>query len=169
MDRQGAHCDRCGHPLHEGAEPDPPPCAVSGCDCAEPVRRSAPSLSYSIDPDAGLVRLVFRGAASFEEWQRTMEAVRADPAYRPGASFLVDRHFDEPASPDFAVRWIRFLWLHVGELAGSRFAIVTLDPRSYGVARAQKALGFDLPISIEIFTELEKAERWLRSEGPRPE
>ncbi len=156
-----------GRPFVGGHDPSCPDAEGSGVGAEAAIGWLGPRLSYFIDPAAPLVRLLYHGAPSFEEWQQTMEAVLADPAYRPGFPFLVDRRFDEPASPEYVRRVIRFLWLHVAKLAGSRWAIVTWTPASYGMARVKKAMAFDLPLPIEVFKDLEQAERWLRETAPR--
>lgn len=123
------------------------------------------SLSYSIDPASPMVRIVYQGAPSFEEWKRTMQAVLADPAYQRGFSFLVDRRCDEPASTDYVRRVVDFLSLNQIELAESRWAIVASSPASYGMARMKQALGARVAIPIQVFMDLGEAERWLRREG----
>ena len=127
-----------------------------------PEGRLPARLSYSIDLAASVVRLVYNGGPSFEEWERTMWAALADPAYRRGFFFLVDRRFDEPTSTDFVRRVVDFLSLNEPELAESRWAIVVSSPASYGMARMKQAFGGGLPMPIEVFRDLGEAEQWLR-------
>jgi len=112
-----------------------------------------------------MVRLVYQGGPSFEEWERTMRAVLADPAYQRGFPFLVDRRFDEPTSRDTLRRVIHFLSLNEAELAESRWAIVVSSLASYGMARMKQGLGGDLPMPIQVFMDMGEAERWLRRDG----
>ena len=122
-------------------------------------------LSYSIDSAAGLVRLVYQGGPSFDEWERTMQAALTDPAYQPGFPFLVDRRSGEPASTDYVRRVVDFLYLHEDQLARSRWAIVAPSPASYGMARMKQAMAGRLAMPIEVFMELGEAERWLGQGG----
>lgn len=46
--------------------------------------------SYAIDPEAGLVTFVYTADPTFDAWRSTMEAVFADPRYRPGFHILGD-------------------------------------------------------------------------------
>lgn len=152
-----------GQPFVGGHDPGCPD-AESRVHGARPLDGSqAPQISYSIDAAAGIVRLVYQGGPSFEQWRRTTETALADPAYRTGFSFLVDRRLDDAPSPEFVRRVLQFLWLRVSDLAGSRWAIVTRAPASYGMARVLKALGSDHPMPIEVFMDMKEAERWLQS------
>jgi hypothetical protein len=49
------------------------------------------SLTYSIDPVAGVVELRYSGRYDFAEWSAVMHAILRDPAFSTGYCFVSDR------------------------------------------------------------------------------
>ncbi len=121
-------------------------------------------LTYSIDTRARLVRLHYTGNPSFEEWESTVTAVLRDPDYRPGFAFLADRRHLESPTADYIRSIIDFIKDHPAEFAGGRWTVVVGGPASYGMVRMAQALGEGIPVPIQVFTDIDEAERWLRSE-----
>jgi hypothetical protein len=96
-------------------------------------------LSYSIDPVARVVEFHSTGSPDFAEWSAVMEAILADPAFRPGTA----------SSP----------------IAGSCPRLpLRVGPASYGMVRMAQHLGSELPFQIQVFTDEVMARRW-REEG----
>jgi hypothetical protein len=119
------------------------------------------SIAYSIDARAQLVLVEYRANAGFEDWASTMEAILADPAYRPGFSFLVDRcHASAPTTADLH-RMINFIGDRAGRFADSRWAIVTYSPADFGMARMTEVLAKDHPTTIRVFSDRDHGLRWL--------
>lgn len=123
------------------------------------------TIRYSIDDGARMVRLVFSGSFSFDEWVGTMRAIWAEPAYRSDYGFLLDRRGAPPPSVDAIRAMVTFIGSNGVHFAGSRWAIVASGPADYGMARMAEFLAADHPTTLRAFHGLEEAEAWLR--GPR--
>ena len=119
------------------------------------------SIEYSIDVRAQLVLVEYRADAGVEEWVSAMEGILADPAYRPGFSFLVDRrHASAPSTADLR-RMIAFIGDRAERFADSRWAIVTYSPADFGMARMTGALAADHPTTIRVFSDRDDGLRWI--------
>ncbi|HEU5171614.1 MAG TPA: hypothetical protein VFU46_13790 [Gemmatimonadales bacterium] len=123
-------------------------------------------LTYTIDPTAGIVWLRYGGVPDLPTWIRTMEAVFADPGYQPGLGFVIDRRGVEAPSVEYLRGAIAFMRAHGPEILNSRWAVVADNPAMYGMGRMGQALGAELPIVVEIFPDVDAAERWLRRQAP---
>lgn len=125
-----------------------------------------PSIDYSIDASAGIVRLEYTGDATFEEWSSTLKAIFADAAYCPGFDFLIDRRRASAPTAETMHRMIAFIDRNLTFCEGSRWAIVTYSLADYGMGRMAQALASDHPTTLEIFTDLKEGLDWLA--GPTP-
>jgi hypothetical protein len=124
------------------------------------------SVTYSIDPVAGVVELRYKGHQDFAEWSAVMLAILQDPAFSPGYGFLSDRRLvTEAPTTDFVQGTLSFLKTHQGVIRASRWAAIVSDAASYGMGRMAQQLGEALPFPIEIFTDAGQAHRWLREGG----
>jgi len=124
------------------------------------------SLTYSIDPVAGVVELRYSGRYDFAEWSSVMHAILRDPAFGAGYCFLSDRRLvSEAPSTDFVQGTLGFLKTHQALLRATRWAAIVSDAASYGMGRMAQQLGESLPFPIEIFTDAGRARRWLREGG----
>jgi CheY-like chemotaxis protein len=124
------------------------------------VTRSDP-ITHTLDPDGGLVHVVYGRTFSFEAWEASMRATFADPAYRPGFGFLIDRRDAVPPEPADVRRMVAFIGRHRPQISGSRWAFVTSGPADYGMARMAQALASDHPTTLRIFETPEAAREWL--------
>ena len=118
-------------------------------------------LTYTINAETGLVTLRYDGSVDFEEWTNQMHALLADPKYQTGSGLLVDRRLAGAPSAAFVRRLVGFLRDHSEELSGARVAMLVAEPASYGMARMLQAFAAELPMQIEVFREMDEAEKWL--------
>jgi hypothetical protein len=125
-----------------------------------------PNIEHSIDASAGIVRLVYAGDATFEEWASALETIFSDATYRPGFNFLVDRRRASAPKPDDLRRMVVFIDEHMALCRDSRWAIITYSLADYGMGRMAQVLASDHPTVIEIFTEPDQGLHWLQ-ERPR--
>ena len=124
------------------------------------------SLTYSIDPAAGVVELRYFGRQDFAEWSAVMYAILEDPAFAEGYGFLSDRRLvSEVPTTDFVQATLTFLRTHQARLGARRWAAIVNDAASYGMGRMAQQLGEALPFPIEIFTDAGRAHRWVREGG----
>jgi hypothetical protein len=124
------------------------------------------SLTYSIDPVAGVVELQYAGRYDFAEWSSVMHAILRDPSFVAGYCFLSDRRLvSEAPTSEFVQGTLSFLRTHQVLLQATRWAAIVNDAASYGMGRMAQQLGEALPFPIEIFTDAGNARRWLREGG----
>jgi hypothetical protein len=125
------------------------------------------AMMTSIDPALSLVTFLYTSNPTFAEWRSAMEAVFADPAYRPGFHFLGDRRsVPAPPSREYFEQALEFTLAHADQVRGSRWATVVATPAGYGMARVAQAISEDSsPIEFGIFTDLGAALSWLRGEA----
>ena len=124
---------------------------------------------YSIDASAGLVRLDYQKAPTFDEWAAVMRAVFQDPAYRPGFAFLSDHRGLEPPTTEYVRSVAEFVTIHREKLTGSRWAVVVGSPAAYGMARMGQTLAEGFGGEAAIFTDADAADAWLREESSQGE
>ena len=124
------------------------------------------SVSYRITPEEGRVYMTMTGVTSFEEWERAMLAALADPSYRPGFGFLIDRRAAPSPTSDFIRRVVSFNKVHQGELGGGRRAVVVGSTADYGMGRMAEILSESSSSPINVFTDIDEAQRWLRAARP---
>jgi hypothetical protein len=104
------------------------------------------SLTYSIDPAAGVVELRYFGRQDFAEWSAVMYAILEDPAFAEGYGFLSDRRLvSEVPTTDFVQATLTFLRTHQARLGARRWAAIVNDAASYGMGRMAQQLGEALP------------------------
>lgn len=124
------------------------------------------SVTYKIDKALRTVYLNYTGHPAFDEWAETMRSAFRDPGFEPGFSFIMDRRLVTAApKTDYIDRIVAFIKDHPVELGQSNVAIVVTGLGSYGMARMSQSLLEDTT-RTRIFTTIEEAERWLRSQKP---
>jgi hypothetical protein len=119
------------------------------------------SLRYTIDRAARVVRLDYDANPSFPDAKAALRTIVVDPAYEPGFSFLVDRRQVGPPSTEYVRRLVAFVEANQGAFVGSRWALVAPSPVLFGMGRMSQLLSAKLPISVEVFGDVESAEAWL--------
>ena len=118
-------------------------------------------VTYHLDQRERLVYLTVAGDASYNEWEASMLAILADPSYRPGFGFLIDRRDATAPASDYIRRVIAFNRAHRGELSRGRRAVVVGSVADFGMGRMAEILGEDLPFPMRVFTNFDEALRWL--------
>jgi hypothetical protein len=118
--------------------------------------------SFAIYPEAHVVRMSYQAPATFQEWERTMNAIIRDDRFRPGYNFLIDRTGVPAPSAVLVERMATWIQVHATDLGeGFRSAAVVSDPVSYGMMRMIQGLS-GAP-GIRVFRSLAEAEAWLDS------
>ena len=121
-------------------------------------------MEYLIDPGRRLVRMAIRGEITFAEWREAMDAILADPNYRPGFGFLVDLTDLVNAPETTFIRQVAGYFLgHRGELGAGRRAIVVTAQSIYGMARMEEILAEPSRVAVRPFYRFEDAEHWLQT------
>ena len=123
------------------------------------------AVTYTIDEGERMVRVHYATKPSGEELAELMESVIGDPRYRPGFKWLVDRRDAGAADTNDLRRVTLFVEEHQDAFTGCRLALVVASPAAYGMGRMAQAFAQDFPVHIEVFRDLDGAERWLRGVG----
>jgi hypothetical protein len=118
-------------------------------------------VTYSVDVTRRLIRFTLSGTVTPDEMVAALDrAVNEAGAGR----FLVlsdHRALTTPATTaqlqDLVGRLTRYRE-HVG---GSRCAIVTAQPASFGMMRMFSVLAEAVPVEVDVFSDVADAERWL--------
>jgi hypothetical protein len=121
-----------------------------------------PSVEFTVDPDARLVRLVCVRDPTLEELGKTIAAIIADPEYRPEFSFLADcTAVANAPTKDYVQRLVAFMGLQGAAVKGIRWAQVVQAGGTFGMARMGGMLGAEDLVDYQVFTDVPAAERWL--------
>ena len=87
-----------------------------------------------------------------------------DPKFQRGFAVLSDHtEVGEPLTPDQAQQMLSRLKNLSEFVAGSRWAVVTSKPASYGMLRMVSAYAKTVPMDVQVFSSHEEAEAWLSS------
>jgi hypothetical protein len=129
---------------------------------------------YTIAPDVHLVTLTSGESPPVEEFRCALDAVLADPDFRPGFNFLSDRRSVRATPTATDIERVGQEVLFRGhELGGGLWAIVVADLSSYGVARMKSMLldesGTQSGITLAVFTDIDEARRWLGDGASLPD
>jgi hypothetical protein len=122
-------------------------------------------LTYTIDTDAGIVRLDYQASPDWPEMQSLLEALLKDPAHRPGMGILADRsHVDTPQTVGYIRQIMAYVRKHQAEFGNARWGLVVRGAGPEGMGRLAQVLGDDLPtMDLEIFSDVAEADAWLRA------
>lgn len=119
-------------------------------------------ITYRLDREARLVRAEVRGEFTAQEMLATVAGAAAE-AGQPGFNVLSDhREIGTPATREQVERLVDFLELLRAHVAGARWAVVVSKPASFGTMRMLEALAERVPLTVRVFFDLERAERWAR-------
>lgn len=117
-----------------------------------------------MDASRRLVLLDISGTLTLDEILDAIRRSVADPAYQPGFGVLSDHTaVEEPLTPSQAREMAARLEEVAGSVGGSRWAVVTAMPASYGMIRMVSALVEPAGIDVRVFTSHEEAGAWLAS------
>ena len=120
------------------------------------------NLNCRIDADAKIVHLIFDAKVLYEEWVATMLEIFAQPDYRPGFGFLIDRRHSIPPSTEDVHRMANFIDKHREQCNRGRFAFLTANIADYGMVRMAQGLSSDHPTELKIFQDIDLALGWLK-------
>ena len=127
------------------------------------------AITSRIDPHEHIVYLTTVGDSSFAEWKSAMEAILADPSYRPGFTFLSDRrNQSDVPSANFAHEAVDFLARHSTEMGSFRWAAVTANTAVYGMARMFSIISELKGVRAQAFTDYDEALAWVREQQDVP-
>ena len=123
---------------------------------------------YTINPERSLVTITYEEPVTFERWRRTMEAVFAEPSYRPGFDFLGDRRGVRKApSVSYVESIVEYVTAHGARLEGARWANVVPsgDRAMFGMGYMVDVMTGRSPITVKTFDDHAQALTWLRDRG----
>jgi hypothetical protein len=97
--------------------------------------------------------------------REVVEEAVADPAFRPGMSFLWDRKPGEPntATAGYLREAVYYLQVKAEEIGAHAWAIVAHTPVDFGKARMLEAMSDQSKVTIRAFQSRGDAEEWLRN------
>ncbi len=119
-------------------------------------------IDYEIDSERGVVFLRYLTSPTADEWADALEAVIADPAFRPGFDFYGDRRGvkDVPTAA-FVAGAALYLKRRPEIFSGRCWAVVTESPAGYGMARMGQARSESAGVDVGVFTDADAALNWL--------
>ena len=123
-------------------------------------------ITHSIDATQRIVTLVYASEPDFAQWRDAMEAVFADPDFRPGMSFLADRRaVSTPPDREYLRSLSKFANRQGERLHDSRFAALVTTPEAYGMVPIGQTFVEGDSIEVAVFLDEEAARKWLCREG----
>jgi hypothetical protein len=127
-------------------------------------------MPYEIDVTQRLVRWTHMGVEPPGTWTRTLDDILADTAFSTGFDILEDLRAD-PTVPTAAdvQKGANAIAARQRLLGHCRWAVVvnTNSPVFFGMLRMASLLLDTSAITLEPFTDLERATRWLRQPAER--
>ena len=119
-------------------------------------------ITYRIDAEQRLVEVRISGTFTMDEVLDRIEEIFRDPDFRRGFSFLSDHTgLTEFLTPAQARELVSFLERSADQVAGTKWAVVTTHPASYGMFRMVSVLVEKIPMSLAIFRSPDEARAWL--------
>ena len=118
-----------------------------------------------------LIRVEFGGGIAAGDWEELCERVVGHPEFDPTLPVLWDLSRVERFGSDMNYAGVQRMSAHVSEIRGRshqvRLAILSPNDAGYGIGRMFAAVGGnDFPFEVEVFRDLEGAERYLRTREP---
>lgn len=115
-----------------------------------------------VDKEHGRIRAEVWGKVTAGEIVAAIDRSVHDPDFEPGLSVLSDhRRIERPLTTRQAKLTAAHLESLSRYLAGTRWAVVTASPASFGMIRMLAVLAERVPMTIRAFPTLEEAEAWL--------
>ncbi len=101
---------------------------------------------------------------SLEKWVRVVEEIIQDDRYHAGMGFVLNRRKVAAVSSAEDVKGaLRYIRNHAQHFKDSRWAVLQGNVASFGMARMGQILSDGLPITVNIFGNLDDAKNWLCS------
>lgn len=119
--------------------------------------------TYEILPEQSLVHITVCEHPTYEEWEKMMREIFADPQFRPGFDFLSDkRGADAAGSTEHVEAVAHFYIRHEGKMG--RWAIVVQGLLAFGMTRMTESYcGGD---RVRAFTDMDEAMLWIHAGQP---
>lgn len=118
-------------------------------------------MRYRVDPNDSIVYVTNDGT-SFDEWRIVMDRLLVDSEYRPGMDFVVDRRQAPPPEMSYVQATAGYVTAHSDRFRDSRSALVVTGSAAYGMGRVAEVLYESTPHALQVFTDYETAESWVR-------
>jgi hypothetical protein len=127
------------------------------------------AIRYWIDKDRKLIRAELTGSFTIEEMFNVIKDTLNDPGFEKGFNILsnhlkVKRFITTPQVKGLAGLLASFR--HV--LENAKWAVVTVNPASFGMMRMLAVYLEDVPMELRIFETEREALQWLRPEEDKP-
>jgi hypothetical protein len=124
------------------------------------------TITHRIDPERRRLIFAVSGTITTEEMLAAVD--RAVPAGDTRRYNVLSDHraLVTPATTAQIEALVGHLMRYKAVFGGMRWAIVVGQPASFGMMRMLSVLAERIPIEVEVFTDLAKAERWLEPETP---
>ena len=119
-------------------------------------------IEHWIEKDRHRVRAVVTGEFTNDEIFQAIRASVEDPEFRAGFDILSDHtQIGTPITTQQAEALSSYLRGFSKYFAGSRWAVVTTKPASYGMMRMLSVFVEKVPMSLQVFKTVSEAETWL--------
>jgi stage II sporulation SpoAA-like protein len=119
-------------------------------------------VTHTLDDTHRIVRLVLSGTLTTAEMLEALDWAARAVAGRPKYRVLSDhRGVDTPATREQIEAVVAHLGREGSGFHGTRWAVVTINPASYGMIRMLAVLAETIPIEVGIFERVADAEAWL--------
>lgn len=127
------------------------------------MRRCCLPITEIVDRAARVVRFVAQGQLVVDDMLAAVDRAAAAAGNQTGWCVLSDhRALDVPATGDQVRAMLEHIRSHGQAFHGSRWAVVTVAPASYGMMRMLGTLAESVPISVRIFADVPEALHWVQ-------
>jgi hypothetical protein len=126
------------------------------------------TMTYTIDQEAGLVRLRCSGILTNEEMLQCVERMHGDIARRPGMPSLVDcRDIEEMRVTPAGMQAAAHIEQLLADPGQEPWAIAVIAPQDdvFWLGRTYEALRAGSPAKVRVFRNAEDAEDWLQRQS----
>jgi hypothetical protein len=121
--------------------------------------------TFSIDPDADLVRCHLDGDPPPDRAAERLDAVLASPQFRHGLGFLDVRRRGQDLTAAHIQGLAALIRSRAGRLAPCRWAVVAGCEEDFPAVRVLALLTEKTGVKVIGFTDLTRAEQWARAGG----
>lgn len=121
-------------------------------------------IDYHIDEEDRRAVATVSGDFTIGDIFIAISSIVHDPKFQPGFSILSDNTaIGTPLTTEQAVLMVEHLKILAPRLAGSRWAVVSSKPTSFGMNRMVSVMTETVPVEMQVFRSMEAADEWLRS------
>lgn len=125
-------------------------------------------MTYTVDQEAGVVRLRCWGSLTNEEMLGCVERMHGDPARRPGMPSLVDcRDIEEMRVTPAGMQAAAHIEQVLADPGLEPWAIAVIAPQDdvFWLGRTYEALRVGSPAKVRVFRSTAAAEDWLERQS----